>query len=283
MLRHLKVQMIPGDRIDYREYDLVALVDSQPGFRYHSMPPEVIPQIVIDHHPPSEGSIPEGTELALIEEHYGASASIVGEIIAANSIPVPEDVATALVFGIKTETQDLGREAGEPDVAVYSYLYPLANKRLMSRIESERVPQNYFREFAKAIQHAQVYDFVVTSDLGVVEVPDMVAEMADFLLRLEGARWSFVTGTCGDTLYVSVRASEESLSAGEAIAAAISGAGSCGGHASMAGGQVPLAAVPAGERWQVASAVTERFLESVKAKRSLCRPLLPPEEGSHVP
>ncbi|MCU0724671.1 MAG: DHH family phosphoesterase [Planctomycetes bacterium] len=278
MLRYLKVRMIPGERVDYREFDLIAMVDTQPGFGYNPMPGDVVPQIVIDHHPPRAGSIPAAVEFAVLEEGYGASATIVGELLTQNRVPIPEEVATALVFGIKTETQDLGREACEADIAVYTHLYPLANKRLMSRIESERVPENYFREFAKAIGSAVVYDTVVVSHLGEMEVPDMVAEMADFLLRLEGARWTFVTGSVGETLYVSVRASDENLSAGEAIVVALSGLGSCGGHAAMAGGQVPLADASDEERTRKQELIADRFLDALKVKRTLRRSLVPSGE-----
>lgn len=277
MLRYLKVQMIPGEKIDYSAYDLIAMVDSQPGFRYNPMPDGVVPHIVIDHHPPRADSIPEGVVFAVLEEGYGASATILGEMIARNHIPVPEDVATALVFGIKAETQDLGRETSEADINAYTYLYPRANKRLMSKIESERVPENYFREFSKAIANAVVYDYAVYSWLGEVETPDMVAEMADFLLRLEGARWSFVVGRFSRTLILSLRAADESQAAGDMIATALAGRGSCGGHAVMAGGQVPLAGLSEEEQDDLRESILDNFLDALKVKRTLRRPLVPRE------
>ena len=273
MLRYLKVQMIPGERTDYGAFDLIAMVDSQPGFRYSPMPEDVVTHIVIDHHPPREGSVGPGNLFAVLEEGYGATATIIGEMIAKNRIPVPEEVATALVFGIKAETQDLGRETSEADIFAYTYLYPLANKRLMSKIESERVPENYFREFGKAITNAVVYDYVVFSDLGEIEVADMVAEMADFLLRLEGARWSFVMGRVDENLYLSMRASEESAKAGKEIAEALDGRGHCGGHASMAGGQVPLAGLLPEEISNVKDEILSNLLSNLKVKKTLRRRL----------
>jgi len=180
--------------------------------------------------------IPAGVELAILLEEYGATASILADLIAENRIPVTESVATALAYGIKADTQDLGRETSEGDIRAYTYIYALANKRILSRIETARVPRNYFREFGKAIENAVLYDIAVLSDLGEMEVADMAAEMADFLLRLEGIRWSFVMGHCGDTLHLSLRASDEQLNSGEVIAQAVGERGSCGGHAAMAGG-----------------------------------------------
>ena len=278
MLRYLKVHMVPGEKVDYGSFDLIALVDSQPDFRYNPMPADVTPQIVIDHHPPREDDVPEGVEFAVLAAGYGATASILGELMARNRIPVPEEVAPALVYGIKADTQDLGRETSEADIAAYSYLYPLANKRLMSRIESERLPENYFQEFSNAIENAVIYDFVVASDLGEVEIADMVAEMADFLLRLEGARWSSVLGTCGGTLHLSLRAAEEHLRSGEAIAAALAGRGSCGGHASMAGGQVPVEGLSEEAVKDLKEEILTSLLDHLKVKKTLRRSLVRRDE-----
>jgi nanoRNase/pAp phosphatase (c-di-AMP/oligoRNAs hydrolase) len=274
MLRYLKVQMIPGERVDYGSFDLIALVDSQPDFRYNPMPPEVTPQIVLDHHPPRGDQVPDGVEFAVLAEGYGATATIIGELMARNRIPVPEEVATALVYGIKADTQDLGRETSDADIAAYTYLYPLANKRLMSRIESERLPEKYFQEFGNAIENAVIYDFVVASDLGEVEIPDMVAEMADFLLRLEGARWASVLGTSGGTLYMSVRAAEENLKSGDAIAVALDDRGPCGGHATMAGGQVPVEGMSDEEVAELKEDILRRMLDHLKVKKTLRRSLV---------
>ena len=278
MLRQLNIQVIPSERTDYRSCDLIALVDSQPGFRYNPMPEDIVPQIVIDHHPQREDSIPDGVEVAILLEEYGATASIMADLIAANRIPVTEKVATALAYGIKADTQDLGRETSEGDIRAYTYIYALANKRIISRIESARVPRNYFQEFAKAIENAVIYDIAVISDLGDIEVADMAAEMADFLLRLEGIRWSFVMGRRGEALHLSLRASDHSLNSGEAIAAAVGSHGSCGGHAAMAGGQIPIAGKSDEEVLAIREDVFSSFLRAIKIKRSLRKPLVGEEE-----
>lgn len=278
MLRQLNIQVIPSERTDYRAWDLIALVDSQPGFRYNPMPEEIVPQIVIDHHPPRDDSIPDEVEVAILLEEYGATASIMADLIAANRIPVTETVATALAYGIKADTQDLGRETSEGDIRAYTYIFALANKRVISRIEAARVPRNYFQEFGKAIENAVIYDIAVLSDLGDIEVADMAAEMADFLMRLQGIRWSFVMGRRGDVLHLSLRASDEKLNSGEAISAAVGTHGSCGGHAAMAGGQIPVAGKSDEEIEAIREDVFASFLGAIKVKRSLRKPLVGEDE-----
>ena len=69
--------------------------------------------------------------------------------------------------------------------------------------------------------------------------PDLVAEMADLLLRLESAQWAIVMGLYEDILIVSVRTRNQ-RGAGRLIQAIVGDRGRCGGHGTMAGGQVPL-------------------------------------------
>ena len=102
------------------------------------------------------------------------------------------------------------------------------------------VPRSYFAMFERAVVNAVIYDFACVSHLGRIDNPDMVAEMADFILRCEDLRWSLVTGIYEDTLHLSVRATGKNAHAGEAARKAVSVMGSAGGHGHMAGGQIQL-------------------------------------------
>jgi hypothetical protein len=107
-----------------------------------------------------------------------------------------------------------------------------------------------------------------------------VAEVADLLFRLEGMRWSFVTGAHGHVLYASLRALDAEGHDAGAVARIVAGPkGSGGGHEALAAAQIPL---PAGADPAAAHAeALERFLSAVSAKRSLTRPLtVPPTEAS---
>lgn len=238
MVRQLAVPMVPGALVDYAAYDFSAVCDTQPGTNFTSFPDGFVPTVVIDHH----AIRPETrrAKVAIVETRYGATSTIVAEMLLAKGIEIPTDLATALYYAIRAETQDLARDAIETDVEVYRELERIADRRVLSRIESGRVAREYFAEVRAAIDSARVHGDVVVSDLGEISVPDIVAEMADFLLRLEGARWSCVLGEYRSTLYVSLRTSDTDANAGDVIRRVIAGMGSGGGHPSMAGGQVPL-------------------------------------------
>jgi nanoRNase/pAp phosphatase (c-di-AMP/oligoRNAs hydrolase) len=278
MLRVLRVKAVPASRVDYARHDLVCVVDSQPAAGYVSLPEGVTVDVIFDHHPVRVP--PVGARFVEIDEKAGSTCTLMGEMILANGIPVGQEVATALVYGMKAETLDLGRESGPRDEAVYTGLYALANKRLLSRILSERVPRSYFATFARALREARVHGSAVLSDLGEIPVPDMVPEMADFLLRLREARWSCVAGSVGERLFVSVRAGDATLSADRLLRRALHGMGSCGGHGSMAGGQVPLHGMTREERDLVRKELFAAFLRSLRIRDRTGSPLLDGTDGA---
>ena len=238
MLRMLRARPTPSARVDWKRHDLVCVVDAQPATGYTSLPDGVAADVVFDHHPLREPI--RGARFVEVDEKAGSTCTLLGEMILYNGIPVGQEVATALLYGMKAETLDLSREAGRRDEEVYTGLYPLANKRLLSRIMSERVARPYYGAFARALRRARVHGTAVLSDLGEVPVPDVVPEIADFLLRLREVRWSCVVGSFEERLYLSVRAGDGTLHADRALRRALRGMGASGGHGTMAGGQIPL-------------------------------------------
>ena len=238
MQRELELTPQRLDGLEWADYDGVALVDTQPGFGNNSLPPERRATAVIDHHP-GRGNL-DGVAFVDVREGYGAAASILYEYVEASATPLDDNLVTALFYAIKSETQELGRNAGDADRAAYLGLLPRADKERIARIQRARVPREYFRAFELAIENAAVHDRTVVTDLQRVDSPDIVAEIADFLLRFEGVDWSAAMGRAGDDLLLSLRTTDPESHAGEVIRLVIAGMGHAGGHGMMAGGRVPL-------------------------------------------
>ena len=272
MVREQDIPLTPGSLLDYHAYDFTAVCDTQPGTNHTSFPEGFVPTVVIDHHPAREASA--GCSVCIIEPGYGATSTLVAEMLLAKGIPIPVDVATALYFGIRTETAELSRDTTETDVRVYRELEKLVDRRVLSRIESERVPREYFVDLAAAIERATLHGDVVVSGLDRVRVPDMVPEMADFLLRADCVRWSCVSGAYKDTLYVSMRTVDEEADAGAAMMKLLPSNGSGGGHPSMAGGQIPLVGLIEARRRAASDAFLARFVEHVLGDVSEGEPLV---------
>ncbi len=237
MLRYLNINLAPVSEIDFSSQPHVALVDTQPGRANNSLPEGFCPTVVIDHHPAYSSY--ENVPFLDLREGYGATSTILTEYLEEAHIDVESKIATALFYGINAETQDLGRESTPNDIAACQFLYPYTNKRRLAKIENARVPREYFKVFRDAIEEAVLYDKVVISVLHEVQYPDMVAEVADFLLRLDEAEWAMAIGLYNDNLHVSLRTTNRDVNAGEILQKVLGGK-SAGGHDMIAGGRIKV-------------------------------------------
>ena len=270
MIRYLNINLVPVGEINFSLEPQIALVDTQPGRINNSLPENFLPTIVIDHHP-AYGSY-DGVPFLDLRDEYGATSTILTEYLEEAHVDVESKIATALFYGINAETQDLGREATPRDIAACQFLYPYTNKRRLAKIENARVPREYFKVFRDAIEEAALYDKVVISVLHEVQYPDMVAEVADFLLRLDEAEWSMAIGHYNHSLYVSLRTTKNDVNAGE-ILQKVLGSKSAGGHDMIAGGRIKVMEKGVGVE-KAAVRIKDRLLKAVGVDASSARDLV---------
>jgi nanoRNase/pAp phosphatase (c-di-AMP/oligoRNAs hydrolase) len=134
----------------------------------------------------------------------------------------------------------LGRGASPEDIAAYFHLQPRIDVEALIEIERAQVPAEYFERLVGTVQTARVYDGVVISYVGLMSRPDLAAEMADILMRLEGTRWVICMGAYRDDLILAVRTRSRRGGAGQLAQRIVGDRGTAGGHGAMAGGQVSL-------------------------------------------
>jgi nanoRNase/pAp phosphatase (c-di-AMP/oligoRNAs hydrolase) len=226
------IESLPG-----LDWGHVALVDTQPRSGNNSFPRAARPLVVIDHHP-----VLKSTAAACVDIRpgYGATATILAEYLQLSGLAVPPWLATALAYGISSETRDLGHGAAERDLEAYLWLYPKVRRRILARIEHPRLPRSYFAVLDCALHRAVFYRNVIGTRLGRVESPDAVAQIADFLLAHERMGWSVATGRHDGLLHISLRAAR-GRGAGRLLREVLRERGTAGGHGRMAGGQVDVA------------------------------------------
>ncbi len=185
LVKVLRLPIVPVSQVVFDEHDLLALVDTQPPVGNHSVPARYPVEVVLDHHPLRDESLV--APFADVGGEYGATSTMLVEYLRAARLEPSVEVATALFYGIKTDSRDLGRQTTPADVEAYLWLFPRVDKHLLGRIEHPDLPPEYFKLYHSAIGRARVYgDTVVTVDLGEVYSPDMVAEVAERLSFLEG-------------------------------------------------------------------------------------------------
>ncbi len=239
LVKVLKLDVKPIGSIDIDKYDLFALVDTQQSVGNHSLPAGHRADIVIDHHPLRDES--EDSTFADLGGAYGATSSMLTEYVRAAGIEPSVELSTALYYGIKADTKDLERQAQNPDVESYLWLFPQISRSMLRQIEHPALPLRYFRLHHLAIKKARLFPQAVITDLDEVYSPDMVAEVAERMSYLEDVKWSLAFGSYRNQLYLSIRVSDKRMNAGRLVRElCFEFGGSAGGHGSMAGARFPL-------------------------------------------
>lgn len=223
---------------DLRQSVPIALIDTQPGAGNNALPPQSTAAIVFDHHPWREATAAVG--FADVRPDLGATSTILTEYLQAAEIEPAPPLATALFYGVKTDTMGLSRAASPADVAAYFYLQSRIDVEALVEIERAQVPGEYFQKLDATLHAAHIYDSVVISYVGPMGRPDLAAEMADVLLRLRGTRWVICMGMYRDYLILAVRTRNRRGGAERLVQAIVGNQGTAGGHGTMAGGRVPL-------------------------------------------
>jgi nanoRNase/pAp phosphatase (c-di-AMP/oligoRNAs hydrolase) len=246
--------------LDFSSFDLIAVLDTQPGTGNNSLPPERAPHIVIDHH-----SLHREAGLAPfsdIRSNYGATSTILYEYLAELHITPNPIIAAALIYGIRTDTQILARDTTPADVSAYLALYPQASTRLLNRIEYSPVARSHFGLLVRAIGDATIHGRAVVSVIQRLPDDSIVAQVADLLVRLQDTDYAVCIAATRSEVVFSVRTVN-----GDAtdFAKVLAGSeGTSGGHGSIAGGQIPLAAP--GHAKQVMQNVLKRLRKAVGHK-----------------
>jgi nanoRNase/pAp phosphatase (c-di-AMP/oligoRNAs hydrolase) len=247
------------------EYDMVAMVDTQSAFFEETLG-EV--DLVIDHHPEET---PVRARLRDIRPAYGATSTILTEYLRAADVKLRERLATALLYGITSDTRHLERGATRADLEAFAFLHPHANHTVLRRIERPDLPDAALDVLARGIAGRRLVDGVMFVHLGPVAYPELVAQFADLFLQVEGAEWSVVSGRVHHDIHVSVRNAGHVAAAGNVVGDAFGDLGGAGGHRTMAKAVVRLrdwrAAGLAGDDSGIAEAIVTRFGAALRRAR----------------
>jgi nanoRNase/pAp phosphatase (c-di-AMP/oligoRNAs hydrolase) len=241
MLSRLTPEWEHGDILtDLDQYSALALVDTQPGAGNNRFPADRTPQIVIDHHHPIREGI-AGVRYVDVRTEIGATVTMLYQYLRAAAIELEPILATAIFYALKIDTRGLSRDTSPADEEAYVALLDHLDQHELARVEQAGLPRDYFRAFSAGLHAAHLCGQAVVARLGVMDRPDLAAEMADLLIRLESARAVLCQGVYQATVQLSLRTKPLDDDAGQLIQDVVGTLGKAGGHMSVAGGQVPLA------------------------------------------
>ena len=196
MAELLEIDLTPVTAGQVADFDSVAMVDVQPPF-FGDLFPRV--DSVIDHHPKIGGY---KAEFARISPSEGATSTIMTGLLRASGIEISERLATALLYGIKTDTFSLTRDADDEDVEAFTFLYKRANLGLLRKIEKAEIPSDELTVFGKSLARHRIVNNVLFINVGKVKREYLIPKMADFCMQAKDVEWVVSFGVLNDVYFV---------------------------------------------------------------------------------
>ncbi len=236
LVKELKIPMKTCRPALFPKYQTICMVDCQPYTGNSCLPDDVVPDVVIDHHPKRETT--RYSQWAYIDKRLGATSTILAAAFSELEIRIPGNLATALFYAIRSETKDLGLEGSRLDYKYYLELLPQVDFPVLYRISHPPLTAHYYRSVKEAMERSRIYGSIVVCPLGEVPYPELPAEIADFLIFRERVDISFVMGLFREDIFLSMRATRPEFNAARMMSQLLDGLGRGGGHESMAGGKI---------------------------------------------
>ena len=208
----------------------------------------VEPYAIVDHHPGNA----EGSAFTDVRTDRGSCASVLTEYIydrgwsngadGRDGRSLTPSLATALLYGIQSDTTSFSRSCTPAEFDAAAYLFPAADSDSLDRIANPQIDNETLDVKARAITSRKLDGSFLLSHVGSLSNLDALPVAAEELVRLEGVTATVVTGEHEGTLHVSGRSRDDRVHMGKSISKALKPIpeASAGGHARMGGGQATL-------------------------------------------
>jgi nanoRNase/pAp phosphatase (c-di-AMP/oligoRNAs hydrolase) len=241
MMRQLKIKAVPLTEEEAAQFDVIAIVDAQPHFFTDFKLSRC--DIVIDHHPIINKRKAAFTD---IRPNYLSTSSIMTEYLRAAGITLTRNLASALFYGIKTDSRHFMGDLSHGDLEAIKWLRRKADRYIVNQIEFSQFTGESLDYFSIALVRRRFMNGVMFSHLGPVPFFDICVQVADFLIRVENVEWALVTGVVADTLVIVFRSDGIKKDAGYLARSAFDRIGSAGGHKSMGRAEIKQNSLPKG-------------------------------------
>lgn len=234
MIRLVKLDLLPIHEVNVEEFTRFALLDSQPS--HHEKFEEINFDVIIDHHPITGAKAP----FVDIRPEYGATSTIMTRYLRTARIKPSAKLATALFYGIKTDTMNFERKAIMEDVNAFQFLFRHINVHMAQRIEYAEITLDFLKYYRIALERMRVRKGRIQVHIDQVSNPDICVSIADFFMKIHDIAWAVVSGIYQGRLIVIVRNDGIRKDAGKLLGESLGEMGAAGGHKSMARAEIPL-------------------------------------------
>ncbi len=215
----------------------IALIEASIPSKNNVLPIEVTPNLIFDHHQIDISSV-KG-DFIDIQPEIGATATIMTKYIRQLNIKPDVSLATALLYGIRTDTKEFTRNTTSDDMDAAAYLSPLADTTIMSQLEFPPMRLETMDIIGRAIINKEIKGSYLTSFVEFISDRDALPQAAEMMLQLEGVYTVLVFGINEDKVQLSARSRDTRVNLGLILQSAF-GELNSGGHATMAAGAINL-------------------------------------------
>jgi nanoRNase/pAp phosphatase (c-di-AMP/oligoRNAs hydrolase) len=267
LINLLGIEAIPIAKItNIRDYSKIALIEGSIPGENNSLPREIKPDIIIDHHPFDDTKV--SAEYIDIRPELGANSTILTEYLTKLDYEISEELATLLLYGIKTDTAGFTRGATPKDLQAVALLHPKASQELLNQIETPLMSSETLDILGEAIKNRRSIGSLLLANVGFIKDRDTLPQAADHLLKLEGVTIVLVYGLSKDVVHISGRNKDIRINLGEAMGTAFGDIGEAGGHSTAAAAKVNLGLFGSSKDKEsllklAEEAITDRFLKVV--------------------
>ena len=211
--------------------DWAVLIDSQKGnANLTDLPTDEV--AVIDHH---EYMGNMGYRFEDIRPTVGSCSAIIADWYFENNIEPPRIAATALLYGIFMDTNNLTRGVSELDINMFYRLYSLSDIEMIVDLKGNAISPQDLNLYADAFKTVEMYDELAF--LRLKDVNDsLMGAAGDIVVSVAGVHIVIAYAVRDTGIKLSVRSTNKKIKDNDLVRHLVDGCGVGGGHDNMAGG-----------------------------------------------
>jgi nanoRNase/pAp phosphatase (c-di-AMP/oligoRNAs hydrolase) len=240
MLETFEISMYPASEVEtLGAEDWTVLVDVQ---KENANLTDLVTDEVacIDHHNDNGFS---DYRFKDVRPEYGSCSTLIAEYWDDAGLTPPTNVATALLYGIRSDTDGLSRGVHLRDIESYFQLYGHADMSKITELDNNSIHISVLKNYSKAFETVEVYG--QTGFISLESNDDsLLGSASDILLSVENVDIVVAYAIRDSGLKYSIRSIDKDVSAADLVRHLVKGYGVGGGHETMAGGFISASDFP---------------------------------------
>ncbi|MFW5884501.1 MAG: DHH family phosphoesterase [Spirochaetota bacterium] len=194
----------------------------------------------IDHH---QYNGPQGYRFEDVRPDVGSCSAIIAQYYQEADVEPASNIATALVYGILMDTDNLTRGVSSLDIDMFYWLYKHVDISRINDLKANQISIADLHDYAHAFETVEVY-----GEIGFLRLENandsLLGAASDIVITIAGVNVVVSYSLRDAGVKYSTRSVTPAVNAGELVRSIVDGYGIGGGHASMAGGFVKHDAFP---------------------------------------